>query len=252
MKKTKTLVLILVLLGSLFFVFTPEVIPENFQPQDLLDYNPPTAQSYDVIIIFNSGGWGNTPLEKAEDFAPIIEGIEKTLKDWGYNSLVIPYIRTKDDFLGKITGAKDFLSSFKSSSEILAEKVEFLVEQFPDKKIIMAGLSSGAVLVDETIEEISENSQIYAIEVGTPFWTKTFESENILQLNNNGKDSLSAGEIKTLIFSLVRAPFKWISSKMNGQNLTFSQAIRVPGHEYFWDSPEVGPQIVTFLENKFR
>ena len=252
MKKVKHLIFILIILGSLFFVFGPEVIPENFQPQDLLDYNSPTAQSYDVIIIFNSGGWGNTPLEKAEDFTPIIEGIEKTLKDWGYNSLVIPYIRTKDDFLGRITGAKDFLSSFKSSSEILAEKVEFLVEQFPDKKIIMTGLSSGAVLVDETIEEISENSQIYAIEVGTPFWAETFESENILQLNNNGKDSLSAGEIKTLIFSLARAPFEWISSKMNGQNLTFSQAIRVPGHEYFWDSPEVGPQIVTFLENKFR
>ncbi len=252
MRKVKHSIIFLITFGGLFFLFGPEIIPENFQPQDLLDYNPPTAQSYDVIIIFNSGGWGNTPLEKAKDFAPIIEGIEKTLKDWGYGSLVIPYIRTKDDFFGKITGARDFLSSFKSSSEILAEKVEFLAEQFPDKKIIMAGLSSGAVLVDETIEEISENSQVYAIEVGTPFWAETFESENILQLNNNGKDSLSVGEIKTLILSLVRAPFKWILAKANGEDLTFSQAVRVPGHEYFWDSPEVGPQIVTFLENKFR
>ncbi len=263
MKKIKNLVLILVLLGSLFFVFTPEVIPENFQPQDLLEI---TADS-DIIIIFNSGGWGNTPLEKAEDLAPIIEGIEKTLKDWGYNSLVIPYIRTENTLSGKITGVKDFLSSFKSSSEILAEKVEFLAEQFPDKKIIMAGLSNGAALVDETIEEISENSQVYAIEVGVPFWAETFESENILQLpersegwrrtnvlrlNNDGKDSLSAGEIKTLILSLVKAPFKWILAKANGQNLTFSQAIRVPGHEYFWSSPEVGPQVVSFLENKLR
>ena len=263
MKKIKRSVLILVLLGSLFFVFTPEVVPENYQFQNTLNL---TTQK-DVIIIFNSGGWGNTPLEKAEDFAPIIEGIEKTLKDWGYNSLVIPYIRTKDDFLGKITGAKDFLVSFKSSSKILAEKVEFLAKQFPDKKIIMTGLSSGAALVDETIEEISENSQVYAIEVGTPFWAETFKSENILQLperseewrrtnvlrlNNNGKDSLSAGEIKTLILSLAKAPFKWVSAKINGEELTFSQAIWVPGHEYFWDSPEVGPQIVTFLEKKFR
>jgi hypothetical protein len=248
MRKAKYFIFILVFLGSLFFLFGPEVVPENYQFQNTLNL---TTQK-DVIIIFNSGGWGDTPLEKAEDFSPIIEGIEKTLKDWGYNSLVIPYVRTKDDFLGRIAGARDFLSSFKSSSRILAEKVEFLAEQFPDKKIIMAGLSSGAALVDETIEEISENSQIYAIEVGTPFWTETFESENILQLNNDGKDSLAAGEIKTLILSLIKAPFKWIFSKINGQNLTLSQSFHALGHEYSWSSPEVGPQIVTFLENKFR
>jgi len=247
-KSIKHLILVVIILSGLLFLFAPEVVPENYQFQNTLNL---TTQK-DVIIIFNSGGWGNTPLEKAEDSAPIIEGIEKTLKDLGYNSLVIPYIRTKDDFFGEITGARDFLTSFKSSSEILAEKVEFLAEQFPDKKIIMAGLSSGAALVDGTIEEISENSQIYAIEVGAPFWEETFESENILQLNNNGKDTLAAGEIKTLIFSLAKAPSKWIISKLNGQNLTFSQAVQAPGHEYFWDSPEVGPQIVTFLEDKFK
>ncbi len=248
MRRIRYFILISVILGSFFFLFAPEVFPENFQFQEILN---PTINS-DVIIIFNSGGWGNTPLEKAEDFAPIIEGIQATLEEWGYKSLVIPYLRTENSFSGKITGAKDFLSSFQSSSEILAEKVEFLAENLPDKKIIMAGLSSGAVLVNETIEEISENSQIYAIEVGIPFWTETFESENILQLNNNGKDSLSAGEIKTLLFTLIKAPFKWISSKMSGQSLPFSQALHAPGHDYFWDSPEVGSQIVTFLENKIR
>ena len=103
MKKVKRFIFFLVILCGLFFLFGPEVNPENLQPQELLNL----ATQNDVIIIFNSGGWGNTPLEKAEDFAPIIEGIEKTLKDWGYNSLVIPYIRTKDDFLGKITGRSE-------------------------------------------------------------------------------------------------------------------------------------------------
>ncbi len=46
----------------------------------------------DVIIIFNSGGWGNTPLEKAEDFATIIRGIQETLNQWGYNSIVVSYM----------------------------------------------------------------------------------------------------------------------------------------------------------------
>jgi len=248
MKKTKRSVLILVLLGSLFFVFAPGVVPENYQFQELLNL----ATQNDVIIIFNSGGWGNTPLEKAEDFTPIIEGIEKTFKDWGYNALVIPYIRTENTLSGKIAGARDFLNSHNSSSKILAKKVEFLTKNLPDKKIILTGLSAGGALVDETMEKIEAKASVYAIEAGVPFWVKTFKSENILQLNNNGKDSLSAGEIRTLLFTLIKAPFKWISSKVSGQNLPFSKAFHVPGHDYFWDSPEVGSQIVSFLENKLR
>jgi pimeloyl-ACP methyl ester carboxylesterase len=250
MRKTKYPILFLVFFGALFFLFGPEITPENLQPQEILDL----AKDNDVIIIFNSGGWGNTPVEKAEDFTPIIEEIQEALNEWGYSAIVIPYNRTKNTLTGKLTGAKDFLSSFNFSSEILAKDLEFLTENLPDKKIIIAGLSSGATFVTETYEKVSEGvkGSVYTIAVGAPFWTKNFESEDILHLNNNGKDSLADGDIKSLVLSLIKAPFRWILAKMNGQNLTFSQAIRVPGHQYFWDSPEVGPQIVTFLEDKIR
>ncbi len=249
MKKIKQLTLVLVLLGSLFFLFGPEIIPENLQFQEILN----SATNNDVIIIFNSGGWGNTPLEKAKDFTPIIKEIQETLEGWGYNSLVIPYTRTKDDLLGKVAGTKDFLNSFNSSSENLAEKVDFLTENFPNKKIIMTGLSNGATFAEETMEKVSTKTRnsVYTIAAGVPFWHDNSESENILLLDNNGKDALSKGKLKLLALTLIKTPFKWISSKVNGQNLTFSQAIQVPGHQYFWESSEVGPQIVSFLENKF-
>jgi len=247
-KSIKYGIIFLISLGGLVFLFGPEVVPENFQPQEILEI----SQNTDVIIIFNSGGWGDTPFEEAKDFAPIIEGIQETLEDLGYNSLVIPYKRTKNDFLGKIAGAKDFLSSFKSSSEVLAEKVEFLNKNLPDKKIIIAGLSAGGALVDETLEKVSPQIQVYAIAAGVPFWHDNFESENILLLDNNGKDSLVKGDIKSLISALVKTPFKWIFSKLNGENLTFSKALQAPGHEYSWSSPEVRAQIVFFLEDKLR
>jgi hypothetical protein len=248
MKKAKYFIVALIVVGGLVFLFGPEVVPENFQPQEILEI----AQNADVIIIFNSGGWGDTPFEEAKDFAPIIAGIQETLNEWGYNSIVIPYSRTKNTFLGKIAGAKDFLSSFKSSSEMLAEKVEFLNKNLPDKKIIIAGLSAGGALVDETLEKVSQEAQVYAIAAGIPFWHDNFESENILLLDNNGKDSLVKGDIKSLISALVKTPFKWIFSKLNGENLTFSQALQAPGHEYSWSSPEVSSQIVTFLEDKLH
>ncbi len=250
MRKLKCLIILLIISGSLFFLFGPEVAPENLQPQEILSL----AKDNDVIIVFNSGGWGYTPLEKAWDFAPIIEGIQGTLSEWGYSSAVIPYNRTKNTLIGRVAGAKDFLNSFNFSSETLAEEVEFLAENLPDKKIIIAGLSNGAAFVNKTYEKVSEEvkGSVYAISLGDPFWIKTFESDNMLQLDNNGKDSLAEGEIKTLIFSLVKTPFKWLSAKINGQNLTFFQAIRSPGHEYLWNSSDVGPQIVTFLRDKLR
>lgn len=248
MRKIKKITLVSVILGGLFFLFGPEVIPENFQSQEILSL----TSDNDVIIIFNSGGWGSTSLEEAKDFALIIEGIQETLKDLGYNSLVIPYKRTKNDFLGKIAGARDFFNSFKSSSKILAEKIEFLTENLPDKKIIIAGFSSGGAFVDETLEKVSQEARVYAIAAGVPFWHDNFESENILFLDNNGKDSLVKGDVKSLISALVKAPFKWTFSKINGQNLSFSQAIQAPGHEYSWSSPEVSSQIATFLNYKLR
>jgi len=130
--------------------------------------------------------------------------------------------------------------------------LEFLAENLPDKKIILAGLSAGGALVEETMAKISEEAQVYAVAVGIPFWQKTTESENILLLDNNGKDTLSAGEIKSLLFSLVKTPFRWIFSKINGQNLPLALSFQAPGHEYLWDLPEVGPQIISFLEEKFR
>lgn len=245
MKKTKKLIFLLVFLISSFFSIPPD-FPENSQFQEILDF----TSSKEVIIIFNSGGWGNTPLEEAKDFTPIVEGIQKTLDGWGLNVIVIPYKRTKDTFLGKIVGAKDFLSSFKFSSTALAEDLEFLTEKLPDKKIIITGLSAGGALVNKTMEKISPKTQVYAITTGIPFWIKSLKSENILQLNNNGRDSLAKGDVKSLLLTLIKTPFKWIFSKINGQNLSFSQAIQVPGHQYYWS--EISPQIITFLENKLK
>lgn len=249
MKKLKTITTVLVIIGGAVFIFTPNIVPENFPAQQVLSM----ASDSDVIIIFNSGGWGNTPLEKAEDFAPIINGIQETLKSWGYDSIVVPYNRTKNGFLGKVSSSRDFLTSFDFSSENLAKEVDFLAEKLPGKKIILAGLSNGSTLANKTYEKISENARdsVYAVAAGAPFWVEPVKSENVLLVSNGGKDTLAKGEIGSLLVELFKTPFKWVLSKINGQNLTISQAAHADGHDYSWSSSEINSQITGFLGARF-
>lgn len=243
---------IIFLLGSgffLFFLFAPIILPENFHFQEILTL----AKNADVIIIFNSGGFGNTPLEEAKDFASIIEGIQKTLNEWGYQSIILEYHRTKNNFLGKIGGIKDFLNSFKFSSKDLAEKIEFLNKNLPDKKIILTGFSAGGAFVEETVKKISLNSQVFAIGAGVPFWFKKQKLENILFLDNGKKDILAIGDIRKFIISLIKIPIKWVLVKLNNQQIKISQISQdLFNHQYFWSTPETTNKIITFLENKLR
>jgi len=153
-------------------------------------------------------------------------------------------------FLGRMTGIKDFFNSFKFSSEILAEKTEILIEKLPDKKIIMVGLSNGGDLVIKAYKEISDENKnsVFGISLGRPFWAENFQSENILNLNNQGEDSLVRGSGKDLITGLTKAISQWLLSKLRGENLPFARAIVVPGHQYSW--PEVEPEIRSFLESR--
>lgn len=246
-RRVKKLIPTFCFIISLIFLFAPGDFPDNSQFQKILK----SVSQEEIIIIFNSGGWGNTPAEKAADFTPIIEGIQKTLNDLGYGSMVIPYKRTKNGFLGKIEGAREFVTSFGTQSGKLAREIEFFIENNPDTKVIMAGLSSGAAFVDKVMERLSKSKRdnIFAIEVGVPFWESPLDSENVLLLNDD-KDPLSKRKTRILLASLFKAPFKWILAKISGKELSFSRALHVLGHDYFWDSPSVGPQIVSFLEDK--
>ncbi|MDP2664075.1 MAG: hypothetical protein Q8P08_01410 [bacterium] len=234
MQGLEYLVFVLAALFGLIFLFSPKVIPSNHQIKQILEI----ARNKDVIIIFNSGGWGYTPLKEAKDLAFIVKGVEETLNNWKYSTIVVPYNRTKDSLVGEITGLKELLNSFKNSSRDLAGRIETIVNRFPDKNIIVVGLSNGAAFVNETYGKISENikKSVYAVAIGTPFWIRLQKSDNVLQLNSE-KDTLVRGKIGSLLWALIKTPFIGV--------------FLATGHEYLWSSPGVKPQIVAFLEEKF-
>ena len=105
-RNTNKIIISVLLIGSFFLLGES---PDNFQFKEMIN----AVSDKEVVIVFNSGGWGNTPLNQADDFRPVIEGIQKTLKDLGYNSVVIPYERTKESFFGIIEGLKETFTLFQ-------------------------------------------------------------------------------------------------------------------------------------------
>ena len=220
----------------------------NLFQEAVSKFNPSSQER--VLIVFNSGGWGDTPVEEAEDFVSVVKGIQATLREWGYSAVVVPYNRTKDNFLGRVEGVKEVVSSFQIQSKELAQQIESFLENNPGTKVVMTGLSMGGTFVAETMKQLPPDFEVYAIEAGVPFWVERLNSENILRLDNGQKDALATGRIKTLIVALIKAPAIWFTAKIRGENLTFAQAIAAPGHKYQWSSPEVGPKIVSFLKSR--
>lgn len=249
MKKIKEVIVFFVVVLSLVFLFGPETIPQNSQLPDF-SKNPFLEE---IIIIFNSGGWGNTPLERADDFNHIIKGIQETLQNFGYSSLVVPYQRANNGFFGKLTATKENLRFFQSQSTKLSREIEEVLISNPDKKIILAGLSNGAAFGESTMEKISDSvkGRVLAVEAGVPFWEpKSVDSGNVLRLDNQGNDNLADGRIKDLFFALIRTPGKWFSAKISGGGLPLARAFQAKGHYYQWD--EVRPAVASFLENKLK
>ncbi len=71
-------------------------------------------------------------------------------------------------------------------------------------------------------------------------------------MTNNGRtpDSFSHGELLTLIRANLRA-LLGLSEPANESGL-IAHFIRAPGHDYWWQYPEVYRQITNFLEANFE
>ncbi len=202
----------------------------------------------DVVIIFNSGGYGTVAPEKAYDFKPIIDNLKSEIEKMNYKAAVVPYYRTQETIIGKIGYTKEMFFFFPSESRDLAENIKKFIEENPKDKVLLAGLSNGAGFVRAAMSNLQGMNNVFAVEMGTPFWSKEIESNNILILNNEGRDILSIGDKSQLMLSLVEAPLKWIESKVEGKNISLAEALSIPGHQYAWS--EVETAVVPFLTSK--
>jgi hypothetical protein len=228
------------------FLLSPVKLPAQ-ERRKLQD----AALQGDCLIVFNPGGWGDATLEQADDFAPILTGMQQTLVQRGYRTSVVPYTRTRSGLLGRASGTKEQLLSFRHNSQILVEDMACLVKIFPDKHFILAGFSTGGGLTGRALKSLTNQTNIYGIMVGVPGWFPTHHSERTLVLDNSGRDPVSCGRVNTIAVTVFKAPLVWLTSQLDGRKLSLALALQLPDHDYSWASPEVGPPVIRFIESRF-
>jgi len=206
------------------------------------------GEESDVIIVFNSGGWGTVPFDQAFDFSPIINETKKIIEEHNYKVSVVQYYRTEETFFAKAASLREVLFNFPDSSKVFSKRIEEFLDKNPGDKVIMAGLSNGASFVDAAMADLKEEKDnVFAIELGAPFWKKNVKSENIISFNNQA-DILANGKLGQLFISVIKAPFIWSYSNITGNKMSFGEAIHIDGHDYSW--PQVKNDLTRFVEAK--
>lgn len=209
------------------------------------------ARNMDVVVFFNSGGWGWNLTLETPGWASILDGIKSQLDSLGYNSLVLNYRRTSSGIPGCMKEVAEAATRYPHKSTELAKRVEFLIDHMPNLKVIVAGESTGTVISDKAMGILKDKSQVYSIQTGTPFWHKPLDLDRTLLMNSNGKgiDTFSYGNVPAMIWATVKSWFGLTSPNDNPGNIL--SWLKAPGHDYSWQYPGVCNEVVSFIDQNF-
>ncbi len=99
---------------------------------------------------------------------------------------------------------------------------------------------------------LQDNPRVYSIQTGPPFWHKQATTERTLVLESNGRlpDSFRNGDIFKMVITSLKAlvGIPLPEDENPGRIFYF---LRAPGHDYYWQYPDVNLKITDFLEKNF-
>ncbi|MCX7912483.1 MAG: hypothetical protein N2506_05940 [Dehalococcoidales bacterium] len=211
------------------------------------------ASNSDVLIFFNSGGWGWNSLKETPGWNSILDGMRSHLGELGYKSVVVNYVRTSRSWRGCIKEFFEAALGYPQKAKDLAHQVEFLLEHLSDLKVIIAGESSGTVITAKTKDILRDDPRVFSVQTGTPFWFRPSPDQDArtLLMNSNGEsiDTFSYGNFPEMIWATVKGWFGVASPRETPGDVL--KWLRAPGHHYAWDYPGVASAVREFLEVHF-
>ncbi|MBA7708391.1 hypothetical protein ES703_117289 [subsurface metagenome] len=207
------------------------------------------AKDKDIVMFFNSGGWGWTLIGDSPEAQSFVTGIECELASLGYTSLMLNHNRTVDTLNGRLSEVMLAVGLYPLKAKDLASRVEFLTNHIPSIKVILTGVSNGTLICESVMNILRDIPQVYSIQLGPPFWSNNIVSDRSLAIRSNGivPDSFSQGDLFTIIRASLESLFG-IAEDDAGHILLH---IGAPGHDYQWQYPEVRSRIISFLQQNF-
>lgn len=207
------------------------------------------AKDKDIVMFFNSGGWGWTLIEDSPEAQSFATGMESELASLGYTSLMLDYSRTASTLNGHLSELMLAVGLYPLKAKDLASRVEFLTNHIPGIKVILTGMSNGTLIGESVMNILRDIPQVYSIQLGPPFWSNSIVSDRSLAIRSNGivPDSFSQGNVFTIIRASLESLFG-MSQDNAGHILLY---VKAPGHDYQWQYPEVRSQIISFLQQNF-
>ncbi|MFA5309571.1 MAG: hypothetical protein WC370_08840 [Dehalococcoidales bacterium] len=206
------------------------------------------ARAKDVVIFFNSGGMGWNLTKDTPGWAGILDAIKAQLVTLGYQPLVLNYRRTGSGLRSSIREFFEAAYRYPQKTKDLARRVEFLIDNLPALKIIIAGESTGTVISEKTMRVLRDRQNVYSIQTGMPFWHRPVVQERTLSMNSNGSyvDTFSNGQLRAMLWATAKS---WFGRKNHPG--TILSWLKAPGHDYSWQYPGVSSAVIKFLESNF-
>jgi len=222
-----------------------ETLQDEFATELLATYQ--AAQGKDVVVFFNSGGFGWDAINETVEGQGFIDGIGAELENLNLSPLLLNHKRTTVTVNG---GVSEFLLAtgyYPTKSKDLATRVKFLTDHIPGIKVILAGLSNGTLICDSVMNILKDNQRLFSVQMGPPFWNDAASTERTLVLRSNGiiPDSFSQVDIITIMRANLEALFGQ-NQEHPGNIFTY---IGAPGHDYKWRYAEVRGRIIDFLRD---
>ena len=221
----------------------------DFVEQVLAVYSE--AKEKDFVVVFNPGGLGHKSVEASPGWCSILAGIKSELAGLGYTSLLLDYRRTDGGLPGCLDELVERMTGYPSKTKDLADRLEFITNHISHLRVIVAGESTGTVICDRVMDTLEDNPQVYSIQTGSPFWHKNIMLDRTLVLIDNGiiPDSYSQGDFGAIVWGNLRY---WLHlSQPEDYFGTMPHYVGAPGHDYWWQYPEVCSQITSFLDGNF-
>jgi hypothetical protein len=208
-------------------------------------------KNIDIFVLFNSGGYGWTALDKASGYATIVNAIEDEFVTRHCQVAVLNYQRSYRSLRGYVSEILNAGAKSVSKPRELAIRLNFLLRVLPDLRILMCAESNGTVMSNQVMKMMPHEQRLFSIEFGPPFWYDNYVNDRVLNMRSNGTvlDAFSYGHWGRAF----KANWNALRGKSQASPGNVLLYIGAPGHDYNWqDYPLIRENVLAFLTKHFN